>query len=198
MEQKLLALLEHLSSLPVFSVVSVAQSLVFCVVFSLSVFVFLFFSFDQCVVCPSIYRVWLPLRYLQTLLVLSCYTERVTVNNVININYTSTNLSPENIELRKSPRPMAMEMQVMAWDRQENRFNGPPLVNWISIDNRDIKSRSCKSVFQVENPYSKLVCKSCFITRFFFLLRYSIELNLMMRVINSYCNSSEDLYTNFF
>ena len=33
----------QMSSLPVFSVVPVAQSLVFCVVFSLSVFVFLFF-----------------------------------------------------------------------------------------------------------------------------------------------------------
>jgi hypothetical protein len=38
-EQKLLTLLEHMSSLPVFSVTPVGQSLVFCVVFCLSLFV---------------------------------------------------------------------------------------------------------------------------------------------------------------
>jgi hypothetical protein len=50
---------------------------------------------------------------------------------------------------------MAMEMQVMAWDRQENRFKGPTLENWISIDNRDIKSRSCKPVFPGRKPLFK-------------------------------------------
>jgi len=47
---------EHMGSLPVFSVVRVAQSLVVCVVFYVSyVCLFCSFSFDQCVLCPSIY-----------------------------------------------------------------------------------------------------------------------------------------------
>jgi len=63
-----------------------------------------------------------PFWYLQTHLSFPGKVKTVTVNNVTNMNYTNTNLLPENIQLRKSPRPMAMEMYVMAWDRHETRF----------------------------------------------------------------------------
>jgi len=59
-KQELLTLPEHLSSPPVFSVVRVAGSLVFCVVFCRLLFVLLSFLFGYCVVCPSISSFWLP------------------------------------------------------------------------------------------------------------------------------------------
>ena len=63
-------ILEHLSSSPVFSGVNVTRSLVLCVCFVAHCLSFCpNFSFDHCVVCPSsIYRFWLTLWYLQTLL----------------------------------------------------------------------------------------------------------------------------------
>jgi hypothetical protein len=68
-EQELLNLLEHLISAPVFSEVCVTRSLVLCVCFVDRCLPFCTFSFGHCVVCSSsIYRFWLPLRYLQTLL----------------------------------------------------------------------------------------------------------------------------------
>ena len=51
---------EHMISLPVFSGVCVARSLVFCVVFCRSLS-FCPFSFGYCMVCPSIYGFWLSL-----------------------------------------------------------------------------------------------------------------------------------------
>ena len=68
MEQELLTLPEHLSSSPVFSGVRVTRSLYVCFVDRcLSCCTF---SFGHCVVCSSsIYRLWLPLWYLQTLLI---------------------------------------------------------------------------------------------------------------------------------
>ena len=69
MEQELLTLPEHMSSPPVFSVVCVAQSLIFCVVFCRSLFVC--FTLDHCIVCPSShYDFWLRLWYIQTFLIL--------------------------------------------------------------------------------------------------------------------------------
>jgi len=68
--KELLALPEHLSSPQVFSGVRVTRSLVWYVCFVDRCLSFCTFSFDHCVVCPSsIYGVWLPLWYLQTLLV---------------------------------------------------------------------------------------------------------------------------------
>ena len=64
--QKLFTLPYHLSSLPDFRMVRVGQSLVLCVVLSISLFVFLSFSVGHCVVCPSIYGFWSSLCYLQT------------------------------------------------------------------------------------------------------------------------------------
>ena len=60
---------EHLSSPPVFSGVCVTRSLVLCVCFVDRCLFFCPFSFGHCVVSPSIYRFWLPLWHLQTLLV---------------------------------------------------------------------------------------------------------------------------------
>jgi len=69
MEQELLTLPEHLSSIPVFSGVRVARSLVLYVCFVNRYFSFCTFSFIHCVVCfSSIYGFWLPLWYFQTLL----------------------------------------------------------------------------------------------------------------------------------
>ena len=68
-EQELLTHPEHLSSPQVFRVVRVTRSLVLCVCFVDRCLSFCTFSFGHCVVCSaSIYRFWLPLWYLQTLL----------------------------------------------------------------------------------------------------------------------------------
>ena len=59
----------HLSSSPVFSGVRVARSSVLYVCFVDRCLSFCTFSFGNCVVCSSsIYGFWLPLWYLQTLL----------------------------------------------------------------------------------------------------------------------------------
>jgi hypothetical protein len=55
----------HLS---VLSGVCVTRSLVLCVYFVDRCLSFCHFSFGHCVICPSIYGFWLPLWYLQTLL----------------------------------------------------------------------------------------------------------------------------------
>ena len=69
-EQKLLTFPEHMSSLPVFSGVRVTQSLVLC-----ACFVDRYLSFCTVLFWPlcssSIYGFWLPLWYLQTLLIRS-------------------------------------------------------------------------------------------------------------------------------
>jgi hypothetical protein len=68
---ELLTLSEHLSSPPVFSGVRVTRSLVLYVCFVDCCLSFCTFSFGQCVVCSSsIYGFWLPLWYLQTLLMM--------------------------------------------------------------------------------------------------------------------------------
>ena len=68
-EQELSTLLEHLSSLSVFSGVRVTRSLVLYVCFIDRCLSFCTFSFGHCVVCStSIYGFWLALWYLQTLL----------------------------------------------------------------------------------------------------------------------------------
>jgi hypothetical protein len=68
LEQKLLTLPEHLSSLPVFSGVRFTLSLVLYVCFVDRCLSFFFWS----IVCSSpIYEFWLPLWYLQTLLIWS-------------------------------------------------------------------------------------------------------------------------------
>ena len=66
-ELELLTLPWHMSSTLVFSGIHVPPSLIFCEVFCRSLFVLFTVSFS--VVCPSsIYKFWLPLWYLQTLL----------------------------------------------------------------------------------------------------------------------------------
>ena len=69
-EQQLATLPEHLGLLPVFSLVRVARSLVFCVVFCRSLFVLLSFLFRS-LYCLSFFfsEFWSPLWYLQTLLI---------------------------------------------------------------------------------------------------------------------------------
>ena len=59
-EQELLTLPKHLSSPPVFSGVHVIWSLVLCVCFVERCLSFCIFCFGHCVVCPLIYRFWLP------------------------------------------------------------------------------------------------------------------------------------------
>jgi hypothetical protein len=73
-EQELHTLPKHLSSPPVFSGVRFTRSLVLYVCFVDRCLSFCTFSFGNCVVCSSsIYGFWLPLWYLQTLLVLQRY-----------------------------------------------------------------------------------------------------------------------------
>ena len=71
-KQELLALPEHPSSPLCFSGVRVInRPFLFCVVFCRKSFVLM--SFDHYVVCPSsIYRFWLSLWYLPTLLIYKC------------------------------------------------------------------------------------------------------------------------------
>ena len=69
-QQELLTLSEHLSSPPVFSWVRVTRSCVLYVCFVDRCLSFCTFSFGHCVVySSSIYGFWLPLWYLQTLLI---------------------------------------------------------------------------------------------------------------------------------
>ena len=82
-EQELLTLPNHLSSSPVFGGVRVNPSLVLCVCFVDRCLSFCLFSFGYCVVCPSsIYGFWLPLWYLQTLLILDNLGEYYYVANI--------------------------------------------------------------------------------------------------------------------
>ena len=68
---KLLTFPDHLSSSPLLSGVCVIRSLVLYVCFVNRCLSFCSFSFGHCVLCSSsIYWFWLPLWYLQTLLVL--------------------------------------------------------------------------------------------------------------------------------
>jgi hypothetical protein len=70
-EQEMPTLPEHLISPPVFSGVRVTRSLVLYVCFVNCCLSFCAFSFGHCVVCSSsIYGLWLPLWYLQTLLII--------------------------------------------------------------------------------------------------------------------------------
>jgi hypothetical protein len=68
-EQELPTLPEHLSSSTVFSGVRVTRSLVLCVCFVGRCLFFCTFYFGHCVICPSIYGFWLPLWWLQFLLI---------------------------------------------------------------------------------------------------------------------------------
>ena len=87
-EQELLTLQEHLSSPPVFSGVRVTRSLVLCVCFVDRCLSFCIFSFGRCAVCSSsIYGFWLPLWYLQTLLLFYLWISFIT-----NTNYLSKNV----------------------------------------------------------------------------------------------------------
>jgi len=80
-EQELLTLPEHPSSPPVFSVVRVARSLAWCVCFVDCCLSVCAFSFGHCVVCSSsIYGFWLPLWYLQTLLILMKFSNTVLIS----------------------------------------------------------------------------------------------------------------------
>jgi hypothetical protein len=58
----------NIHTIKVFSGVRVTRSLVLCVMSVDRCLSFCPLSFHLCVVCPSIYRLWLPLWYLQTLL----------------------------------------------------------------------------------------------------------------------------------
>ena len=78
-EQELPILPEHLSSPPVFNGVHVTRSLILFVCFVDRCLSLCTFSFGHCVVCPSsIYGFWLPLWYLQTLLVTSGKSQKIT------------------------------------------------------------------------------------------------------------------------
>jgi hypothetical protein len=69
-KQELLTLPEHMSSPPVFSAVRLTRSLVLYVCFVDRCLSFCTFYFGHYVVCSSsIYGFWLPLWYLQTLLI---------------------------------------------------------------------------------------------------------------------------------
>ena len=70
-DEELSTISDHQGSPQVFCGVRVIRSLVLCVMFCRSLLVLLTFFFGHCVVCPSsIYGFWLPLWYLQILLML--------------------------------------------------------------------------------------------------------------------------------
>ena len=79
-----------MNSPPVFSGVRVTRSLVLCVCFVDRSLSFCTFSFDHCAVCSSsIYGLWLPLYYLQTLL-------NVTGNQRTNVRHFQRPLQRES------------------------------------------------------------------------------------------------------
>jgi len=87
-EQELPTLPEHLSSSPVFSGVRVTQSLVLYVCFVDRCLSFCAFSFGHCVVCSSsIYGLWLPLWYLQTLLIDNHYLYFLFLNSQLKFTF---------------------------------------------------------------------------------------------------------------
>ena len=80
-EQELLILPKHLRSPPVFSGVCVTRSLVFCVYFIDRCLSFCTFSCGHCVVrSSSIYGLWLPLWYLQSLIIPNLWVELIIKN----------------------------------------------------------------------------------------------------------------------
>ena len=86
-EQELLTLPEHLSSLLVFSGVRVTRSLVLYVCFVDRCLSFCTFYFGHCVVCSSsIYGFWLPFWYFQTLLILKNWTFIITAASCSHLN----------------------------------------------------------------------------------------------------------------
>jgi hypothetical protein len=95
-EQELPTLPDHMSSPLVFSGVRVTRSLVLYVCFVDRCLSFCIFSFGHCVVCStSLYRFWLPLWCLQTLLKVTQYTkwlednQKITVNSICSHLYAS-------------------------------------------------------------------------------------------------------------
>jgi hypothetical protein len=98
-EQELLILPEHLSSLPVFSGVRATRSLVLCVCFVDHCLSFCTFSFGHGVVSfSSIYGFWLPLWYLQTVLFIPRYRSLFHCHiDVIILNCYSTT-APDNAD----------------------------------------------------------------------------------------------------
>ena len=92
-EQELLTLPGHLSSLPNCSGVRVARSLGFCIILCRSLFVLLF-SFFWPLYCLSVFG----LRILITLLVSSNVLNHLLANNSTNIIKTSIHLSPKLTE----------------------------------------------------------------------------------------------------
>jgi hypothetical protein len=82
LEQELLTIPEHPRSYTVFSGVRVTRSLVLCVMYCISLFVPLYFSFGHCVVyISSLYGFWLPFWYLQTLLLI--HWEALNIPDII-------------------------------------------------------------------------------------------------------------------
>ena len=81
-ELELLTLPEHLNSSLVFSGVRVNWFLVLCVCFVDRCLFFCSFSVRYCAVCSSIYRFWLPLWYLQTLLIEYKYIKRTGMRHL--------------------------------------------------------------------------------------------------------------------
>jgi hypothetical protein len=104
-KQQLLTFLEHLSSPPVFSWVRVTRSLVLCVCFVDRCLSFCTFRVGHCVVCSSIYRFWLSLWYLQTILtyisshnLFKILTSLPLVNIMLAIKLSSDFLQGSNIK----------------------------------------------------------------------------------------------------
>jgi hypothetical protein len=93
-DQELLTLPGHLSSLMVISGVRVTRSLALCICFVDHCLFFCSFSFGHCVVCSSsIYGFWLPLWYLQTLLTqcwLPISTKRTITSHLYLLNKNKT------------------------------------------------------------------------------------------------------------
>jgi hypothetical protein len=97
-ERELLTLPEHLSSPPVYIGVRVTRSFVLYVCFVGRCLSFWTFYFGHCVVCSSsIYGLWLPLWYLQTLAIdfvcMSVWSAIACRNLDIKVRYFTSTLS---------------------------------------------------------------------------------------------------------
>jgi hypothetical protein len=110
-KQELFTLLEHSSSPPAFNGVCVARCFVFCFMFCRSLFLL---SDGHCIVCPLIYGLWLPLRYLQNFLTRNQVTNSITCISSIKLipkvwitrygNLKQRNITNDMFPVRLSPK----------------------------------------------------------------------------------------------
>jgi hypothetical protein len=121
--------LEHLSSFPVFSGV---WSLDWCICFVYHCLSFWTFSFGHCVVCSSlIYRLWIPLWYLQTFLSVGLTTFVLCPRATI-IYMTCQRIVYRNLFTMTLSVVFYLIDFILSWRQSERRYHAVSLVYFTS------------------------------------------------------------------